>query len=96
MRFICLVRGSRVESMDRSSTLLQFRMNDTLEMTHNYRNHTACVIVRKPQLTRIHCSHVIDVCQHINFDVCGFIDERYNTAHLLNTWSGQFHYYGDQ
>ena len=26
----------------------------------------------------------------------GFIDERYNTAHLLNIWSGQFHCYGDQ
>jgi hypothetical protein len=39
---------------------------------------------------------VIAVCQHRNFDVYGFIDERYNTAHILNTWSGQFHYYGDQ
>jgi hypothetical protein len=39
---------------------------------------------------------VIAVCQHRNFDVYSFIDERYNTAHLLNTWSGQFHCYGDQ
>jgi hypothetical protein len=44
----------------------------------------------------IPCSHVIVVCQHRNFDVYGFIDERYNTAHLLNTWSGQFYCYGDQ
>jgi SWIM zinc finger len=51
---------------------------------------------QKPQLTGIPCSHVIAVCQHRNFDVYGFIDERYNTAHLLNTWSGQFHCYGDQ
>jgi hypothetical protein len=28
--------------------------------------------------------------------VYDLIDERYNTAHLLNTWSGQFYYYGDQ
>jgi SWIM zinc finger len=40
---------------------------------------------QKPQLTGIPCSHVIVVCQHRNFDVYGFIDERYNTAHLLNT-----------
>jgi hypothetical protein len=39
---------------------------------------------------------VIVVCQHRNFDVYDFIDERYNIAHLLNTWSGQFHCYGDQ
>jgi hypothetical protein len=51
---------------------------------------------QKPQLTGIPYSHVIIVCQHKNFDVYGFIDERYNTAHLLNTWSGQFHCYGDQ
>jgi hypothetical protein len=36
------------------------------------------------------------VCQHRNFDVYGLIDERYNTTHILNTWSGQFHYFGDQ
>jgi SWIM zinc finger len=51
---------------------------------------------QKPQLTGIPCSHVIAVYQHRNFDMYGFIDERYNTAHLLNTWSGQFHCYGDQ
>jgi hypothetical protein len=51
---------------------------------------------QKPQLTGISYSHVIVVCQHRNFDVYGFIDERYNTAHLLNTWSDQFHCYGDQ
>jgi SWIM zinc finger len=51
---------------------------------------------QKPQLTGMPCSHVIVVCQHRNFDVYDFIDERYNTVHLLNTWSGQFHYYGDQ
>jgi hypothetical protein len=28
--------------------------------------------------------------------VYSFIDERYNIAHLLNTWSGQFYYYGHQ
>jgi hypothetical protein len=39
---------------------------------------------------------VIAVCQHRNFDVYDFIDEQYNTAHLLNTWSGQFHCYGDK
>jgi SWIM zinc finger len=50
----------------------------------------------KPQLTGIPCSHVISVCQHRNFDVCDLIDERYNTAHLLNTWFDQFHCYGDQ
>jgi SWIM zinc finger len=56
--------------------------------------HCTCDCL-KPQLTGISCSHVIVVCQHRNFDVYGFIDERYNTAHLLNTWSGQFHCYGD-
>jgi hypothetical protein len=40
---------------------------------------------QKPQLTGISRSHVIAVCQHKNFDVYGFIDELYNTAHLLNT-----------
>jgi hypothetical protein len=39
---------------------------------------------------------VIVVCQHRNFDVYGFIDKRCNIAHLMNTWSGQFHCYGDQ
>jgi SWIM zinc finger len=51
---------------------------------------------QKPQLTGIPCSHVIAVCQHKNFEVYDFIDERYNTAHLLNTWSSQFHCYRDQ
>jgi SWIM zinc finger len=51
---------------------------------------------QKHQLTGIPCSHVIVICQHRNFDVYDFIDERYNTAHLLNTWSSQFHCYGDQ
>jgi SWIM zinc finger len=40
---------------------------------------------QKPQLTGISCSHMIAVCQPRNFDVYGFIVERYNTAHLLNT-----------
>jgi SWIM zinc finger len=40
---------------------------------------------QKPQLTEIPCSHVNAVCQHRNFDVYSFIDERYNRAHLLNT-----------
>jgi hypothetical protein len=57
--------------------------------------HCTCYC-QKPQLTEIPYSHVIIVCQYRNFDVYGFIDERYNTAHLLNTWSGQFHCYGDQ
>jgi SWIM zinc finger len=35
---------------------------------------------QKSQLTGIPCSHVIVVCQHRNFDVYDFIDERYNTA----------------
>jgi hypothetical protein len=51
---------------------------------------------QKPQLTGIPYSHVIAVCQHRNLDVYGLIDEGYNTAHLLNTWSDQLHYYGDQ
>jgi SWIM zinc finger len=51
---------------------------------------------QKPQLTGISCSHVFVVCQHKNFDVYGFIHERYNTAHILNTWSDHFHCYGDQ
>jgi hypothetical protein len=71
-------------------------MNNALEMTHNYRNHTACVIAKKTQLIGIPCSHVSAVYQHRNFDVYNLIDERYNTAHLLNTSSGQFHCYGDQ
>jgi SWIM zinc finger len=37
------------------------------------------------QLTEIPCSHMIVVCQHRNFDVYDFIDERYNIPHLLNT-----------
>jgi SWIM zinc finger len=40
---------------------------------------------QKPQLIGIPCSHVIVVCQHRNFNVYDLIDERYNTAHLLNT-----------
>jgi hypothetical protein len=51
---------------------------------------------QKPQLTSIPYFHVIVVCQRRNFDVYGFIDERYNTAHILNTWSGQFHCFADQ
>jgi hypothetical protein len=51
---------------------------------------------QKPQLTGIPRSHVIVACQYRNFHVYDLIDERYNTAHLLNTWSGQFHCYGDQ
>jgi SWIM zinc finger len=51
---------------------------------------------QKPQLTGIPCSHMIAMCQHKKFDVYDFIDERYNTAHILNTWSGQFYCYGDR
>jgi hypothetical protein len=57
--------------------------------------HYTCYY-HKPQLTGILCSHLITVCQYRNFDVYGFIDERYNTAHPLNTWSSQFHCSGDQ
>jgi SWIM zinc finger len=38
---------------------------------------------QKSQLIGISCSHVIAVCQHRNFNVYGFINERYNTTHLL-------------
>jgi SWIM zinc finger len=81
--------------MDRSSTLLipnERRTRDDLQLPEP---HCTCDC-QKPQLTGIPCYHVIAVCQHKKFDVHGFIDERYNTTHLLNTRSGQFNYYGDQ
>jgi hypothetical protein len=40
---------------------------------------------QKSQLTGIPYSHMIAVCQHKNFNVYDFIDEQYNTTHLLNT-----------
>ncbi|XP_040377304.1 uncharacterized protein LOC107303549 [Oryza brachyantha] len=50
----------------------------------------------KPNLTGIPCAHVLAVCKHRNFNENQFIHPYYSASTLANTWSGQFHPYGNQ
>ena len=63
-------------------------------VVHN-ENNVECTC-QKPQLTGIPCAHVLAVCRNRKFDANGFVSPFYSMNKLVETWSGNFHPYGNQ
>ena len=64
-----------------------------IEISNGNSAQCACL---KPQLTGIPCAHVLAVCRERRYDHNQFVNQLYSTQKLAETWSGEFHFFGNQ